>query len=249
MFDLTGRVALITGAGQGVGAGIAVRLAEQGALVAVNDIASDRAARTVEAITLSGGKAISAVADVTDRGQIDTALGVVTAELGPVDILVMNAGIPPSGFKIAPFATSSPADWDPYIAINLFGVMHCVHSVIGPMIERGWGRVVAIVSDAGRFGEPGMAAYAASKAGATGFVRALSKEVGPSGVTCNCISLGSIEAEGAVDPDAARRAARYPMRRLGRPDDIASAVVWLASEEAGWTTGQTISVNGGYLAV
>jgi len=249
MFNLSGRVALVTGAGQGVGAGIACRLAERGAAVVVNDLSPERAGSTVRTIVDRGGTAIPGVADVTDRAQVDDLVNAVADHLGPVDVLVANAGVPASGFMMAPFISSDPKDWDRYISLNLFGVMHCVHAVLGPMVGRGWGRVIAIVSDAGRFGEPGVAAYAASKAGAAGFLRALSNEVGPSGVTCNCISLGSIEVEGEDEGQANKRASRYPMRRLGRPDDVASAVVWLASDEAEWTTGQTVSVNGGYRAV
>jgi 2-hydroxycyclohexanecarboxyl-CoA dehydrogenase len=249
MFDLSGKVALVTGGGQGVGIAIAQRLVEQGAAVAINDIASDRADAAASAMVSQGGRAISAVADVTDRAAVDAAVAAVIKNLGPIDVLVNNAGVPQTGFPLVPFMETSPNEWHPWIALNLYGVMHCTQAVLQGMIERGWGRVITIVSDAGRFGERNMAIYAASKAGAAGFVRGIAKEVGRSGVTSNAISLGSIEPP-HPDPDpalTAKRAGLYPMKRLGRPDDVPGAVVWLASDEASWITGQTISINGGYV--
>lgn len=244
LFDLSGRVAVVTGAGQGVGAGIARRLAEHGATVAVNDLVAERAEATASAIREAGGTAQAVTADVCDARAVAEGLRQVVGDLGPVDVLVNNAGVPPSGMHFAAFAETAPADWDRYIQLNLYGVMHCARAVLPPMIDRGWGRLVTIVSDAGRFGEPNMAAYCAAKAGAAGLVRAISREVARFGVTSNAISLGSIEPP-EPDVTAAARATRYPTKRLGRPDDIAAAVVWLSSEEAGWVTGQTISINGG----
>lgn len=247
LFDLSGRVALVTGAGQNVGAGIAVRLAQRGAAVAVNDYFPERAESTVRSITAAGGRAIAVPADVTDQDAVRGAVQRSVDELGSVDILVNNVGVPPNGIALGTFLDTTPADWDRYFQINLYGVMYGVHAVLPAMIERRWGRIVTIVSDAGRFGEPSMAAYGASKAGAAGFVRGISKEVGRHGVTSNAISLGGMSnpeyAEGAE-----ARARRYPMKRLGTPDDVAAAVVWLASDDAGWITGQTISLNGGYIS-
>jgi NAD(P)-dependent dehydrogenase (short-subunit alcohol dehydrogenase family) len=247
-FDLRGRVALVTGAGQGVGSHLAQALARRGARVAVNDIDADRARATARWIEDAGGTAVAAVADVTDYRQVSTAVAAVERHLGPVAILVNNAGIPPSGLALRPFAETARADWEPCIEVSLYGVLHCTRAVIGSMTGRGWGRVVTIVSDAGRVGEANVAVYSAAKAAAAGFSRSLAKEVGRSGVTCNCVSLGWMPSPSAdVAPEAAQRILRgYAIRRAGVPDDVTGAVIWLASDAAGWVTAQTVSVSGGY---
>jgi 3-oxoacyl-[acyl-carrier protein] reductase len=249
VFDLRGRVALVTGAGQGVGARAAVQLAVHGAHVAVNDISRERSLSTVEEIAAAGGKASAAAADVTDYEQVAAAVESVERDLGPVGIVVNNAGIPPTGFTTRPFAETTRDDWEPYVSINLYGVLNCTRAVIGSMIDSGWGRVVTIVSDAARVGEPNVAAYAAAKAGAAGFSRSLAKEVGKHGITCNCISLGWVPSVGAdIAADVAERMLRgYAIRRPGVPEDISGAVIWLASDAASWVTGQTVSVSGGYV--
>jgi 3-oxoacyl-[acyl-carrier protein] reductase len=250
MFDLSNRVAVVTGAGQGIGAAIAETLARQKASVAVNDVDRSRARSTVDRIVASGGRAHAAVADVTDYRAVAGMMADVEASLGPVDVLVNNAGIPVTGITLVPFVETVPLDWEPFVSLNLYGVLNCVHLVLAGMIGRGWGRVVTIISDAGRIGEPRQAVYAASKAAAAGFSRSIAKEVGPHGVTSNCVALGSIErpdGEGRSDPDRLAKQLRlYQVKRLGTPGDVAAAVAWLVSEEAGWVTGQTIPVNGGY---
>jgi NAD(P)-dependent dehydrogenase (short-subunit alcohol dehydrogenase family) len=247
LFDLAGRVAVVTGAGQGVGAGIARRLAEFGAIVAVNDLHADRACAVKESIRAAGGHAHAIAADVTDRNAFEHSVREVVAAEGRIDILVNNAGVPPTGMGMTAFVDTSPADWETMLRLNLYAVMYCTHAVLPLMIERQWGRVISIGSDAGRFGDPLLAAYCAAKAGSAGFTRAISKEVGRHGITVNTVSLGSMVTPHFDDPDAERRARRYPMKRLGLPDDVAGAAVWLASEQAGWVTGQTISINGGYV--
>lgn len=246
-FDLTGEVALVTGAGRGVGAAIATLLAAHGAAVAVNDLDPRRAEDTVWRIASSGGRALATPGDIADRSQVDAMVATAAAALGDVTILVNNAGVPAEGFSTSAFLATTRADWDRYLDVNLFGTMHCTQAVLGGMSPDRPGRIVSIVSDAGRVGEPFMAPYAAAKAGVMGFTRALAKEVGGEGVTCNCVSLGSIapdeDADEAIDP---RRTARYAVRRLGRSSDVAPAVLWLASAEAAWVTGQTVVVNGGY---
>jgi len=246
--DLSRRVALVTGAGQGVGAAIARALAARGAAVAVNDLAVDRADGVTESIREAGGQAVTVAADITEPDEVEDMVRSVAARVGPVDVLVNNAGLPPSGIRATPFVETTRPDWDRFISLNLYGVLHCSRLVLEHMVDQRWGRVISIVSDAGRVGEPGMAAYSAAKAGAMGFSRALAKEVGPHGVTCNCVSLGSIAPAGQEPDAAARRAiARYPMRRLGTPEDVAGAVLWLASPAGDWVTGQTVAVNGGYV--
>lgn len=254
--ELEGRRALVTGAGQHVGRAIAHALGRTGAEVAVNDILVERAEAVVGEIKASGGRALAAVFDVTDAAAVQRAIGA----LAP-DILVNNVGNTGAGNRpgelIMPmprFLESDPSRWNPVFAVNLFGVMYCAHAALPRMVERGWGRIVTIISDAARVGEKRMAAYAAAKAGAAGFSRAIASEVGRSGVTVNCVSLGSIESEhgrqareAAGESEVYRKlTAAYSMPRLGHPDDVASLVVFLASEQAGWITGQTYPVNGGY---
>ena len=168
---------------------------------------------------------------MTDEVQLAAAVDDATRALGPVDILVNNAGVPLEGTSRTPFIDSVPASWAGPLTLNVVGVLLCTHAVLRSMTERGWGRIITIVSEAGRVGEPGMAVYSAAKAGAAGFSRALAKEVGPAGVTSNAVSLGAIfrpqdwPDEGVL----ARAVKRYPMRRLGRPSDVATTVAWLAS--------------------
>jgi 3-oxoacyl-[acyl-carrier protein] reductase len=179
-------------------------------------------------------------------------LGVASAvaeTVGPVDILVNNAGIPSSGIKLRRFADSDPADWDPLLRVNVHGVLNCTHVVIPGMLDKQWGRIVTISSDSGRTGEAMIAAYSMSKAAGAGLMRSLAKELGPYGITCNSLSLGTIgtdEVHRSTDERMEKHLLRYPVRRLGRPSDVAAAVAWLVSDEGGWTTGQTIPVNGGF---
>jgi NAD(P)-dependent dehydrogenase (short-subunit alcohol dehydrogenase family) len=250
VIDLTGRRALVTGAGQGVGRGIAHAMAAAGADILVNDFVADRAGAVVEELTAAGAHATAVPFDVSDHAAVRDAVGDAA-----VDILVNNAGnAGPEGFTFAPFPESDPAEWHRYFQVNLFGVMNCTHAVLTGMIDRGWGRVVTIVSDAGRWGEPRMAAYSAAKAGAAGFTRSIARDVGRHGITVNNVALGTIDATGNMEAalsseegERFRRQLRgYIIRRFGRPDDIAAMVTFLASPLAEWITGQTYPVNGGY---
>jgi NAD(P)-dependent dehydrogenase (short-subunit alcohol dehydrogenase family) len=230
MSTLEGRTALVTGAGQGVGAGIARVLVERGATVVVNDLFPERA-ETVAAKV--GGRAIAF--DVTDL----TAVQAGFAEAGPVDILVNNAGIPTDGFPQVDFKDSDPVVWRRFVDLNLYGVLNCTHTALAGMCERRWGRVVTISSEAGRVGLPiRVALYGAAKAAAIGLTKHIAHEVGPLGVTCNALALGTMEG---VSFDASR----YPIPRLGTGHDVGEAVAFLASDGAEWITGQVIGVNGG----
>lgn len=238
---LDGRVALVTGAGQGVGAGIARALAAEGASVAVNDLHADRADQVADEITDSGGHAEAFVADVTNLHDVHEMAAVIEESLGPVSVLVNNAGVP-EGFALRRFREMPVEDWDKFIRLNLYGVLHCVHAVVDGMVDRGWGRIVTISSEAGRIGVGfGISIYGAAKAGAVGFSHHLATELIGTGVTVNCLSLGLM----AVDADDARRPPP-PTARLGQPEDVAAAVVYLASDAAEWVTGQTLPVNGGH---
>jgi len=230
VFDLTGRVALVTGAGQGVGAGVAAVLAEQGATVWVNDLFEDRAEAVAGQV---GGKAV--VFDVTDLDAVRAGV----AGVGRVDVLVNNAGIPVEGFPQVDFKDSTPELWRRFVDLDLYGVMNCTHATVSGMCERGWGRVITVSSDAGRVGLPiRVSLYGAAKAGAISLMKHLAYEVGAFGVTCNALSLGGMEG---IPMDASQN----PIPRWGRPRDIGAMTAFLASDEADWVTGQVIPVNGG----
>jgi NAD(P)-dependent dehydrogenase (short-subunit alcohol dehydrogenase family) len=250
--DLSGHKALVTGGGQGVGRGIAHAFASAGAAVVVNDFVTERAAAVVDELTALGATATAAPFDVSDYEAVLRAVG----DSG-IDIIANNAGnAGPEGFNFGPFAESEPADWNRYFAVNLFGVMNCTRAVLPGMISQGWGRVVTIVSDAGRWGEPGMAGYSAAKAGAAGFTRSLARDVGRHGITVNNIALASIDSSGRMgemaesSPEHQERIKKqlrsYIIRRFGRPEDVAAMATFLASPLAEWITGQTYPVNGGY---
>lgn len=248
---LDGTRVLVTGAGQGVGEGIARTLASAGATVLVNDYVAERAEAVAAALTAEGGTAEALPFDVTDHAAVTAAVGGAGA-----DVLVNNAGnAGTAGFgRLAPFVDTAPEEWGQYLAVNLHGVMHCVHAALPTMIERRWGRIVTVISDAGRIGEAHMAAYAAAKAGAAGFCRAIAREVGRHGITVNNVSLGTMRTPLTApvydDPAHAEQKqailAPYLVRRPGEPDDAAWIVAMLVSPRAGWVTGQTIPVNGGY---
>lgn len=245
MFDLHGRVALVTGAGQNIGAGIARCLATQGAAVAVNDVVPERAAATVAAIEAAGGRAIVAAFDVTDHAAVVAGVAAAEAVLGPVDILVNNAGNGgTAGMSTTQFHDTDPASWRGAIDVNLYGVMHCCHAVINGMRGRGHGRIITIASGAGTMGLGiGVSPYAGGKGGSIGFMRHLAIENARVGVTANTLAIGLMDSGKGASTEALARA--VPVGRTGRPDDIGFACVYLASDEAEWMTGQTIELNGG----
>jgi 3-oxoacyl-[acyl-carrier protein] reductase len=244
MFDLSGRVALVTGAGQNVGAGIARALASRGAAVAVNDLVPERAAAVAAELEASGARSVAAPFDVTAAAAVQAGIDAATAVLGSIDILVNNAGVP-EGMATERFRDMDASAWARFVDLNLYGVLHCTHAVVGGMCERGWGRVLTISSGAGQVGLPfGVSLYGAGKGGALAFMRHLALEVARDGVTANAIALGLMDNVG--DPDfVSKLGPTIPVGRLGSAADAAAAVVFLASDEAAWITGQTLGVNGG----
>ena len=257
ILNLSGQAAFVTGAGQGAGRAIALLLAEHGAAVAVNDFVMERAERVAAEIADAGGKAAAVQADVGDLSSVRAAHAAASETLGPVTILVNNAGNagPRDAITLDPeFWHTDPADWTRYFDTNLFGVMNCCHTALPAMVDARKGRVVTIVSDSARVGEPRMAAYAAAKAAAAGFSRSIAKEAGRYNVTCNAISLGSLDTLIPPDQLAAHMASertkaqlsRYTIRRLGTAADVAALTLFLCSDAASWITGQTYPLNGGY---
>jgi len=243
MFDLAGRVALVTGAGQGVGAGIARQLAAQGAAVAVNDLLLDRAAATAASIFDEGGRTHGLSFDVSDYESVVAGVKEIESELGPIDILVNNAGVPEQmGMKL--FRDTEPVDWSRLIDINLYGVLNCCKAVIDGMCDRGFGRVITISSGAGTAGVGiGVSAYGAGKGGALSFMRNLALEVARRGVTANSLALGLMNNVPSEILPAIEKT--IPVGRAGDPEEIGACCVYLASNEASWMTGQTIQLNGG----
>ncbi len=258
VLDLGGQVAFVTGAGQGAGRAIALALARHNAGgVAVNDFVAERAGAVVEEIEALGVPALAVPADVGDHQAVVSALGAASTALGPVTLLVNNAGNagPSTTMGLSPqFWETDPADWERFFRTNLQGVMNCCHAALPEMIKQGKGRVVTIISDAGRIGEARLAAYSAAKAGAAGFMRALAREAGRHGITANAISLSTLEppldeeamAEFLASDRTRAQLSRYVIRRFGRPDDVANMALFLCSDAAAWITGQTYPVNGGY---
>jgi NAD(P)-dependent dehydrogenase (short-subunit alcohol dehydrogenase family) len=256
--DLGRRVAFVTGAGQGAGRAIALTLARHNAGgIAVNDFVPERAAAVVSEIAAMGVPAFAAPVDVGDHAAVRSAIAGATAALGPVTVLVNNAGNAGPLSSIARssvFWETDPSEWDRYFRTNLQGVMNCCHAALPGMVAQGSGRIVTIVSDAGRLGERRLAAYSAAKAGAAGFMRAIAREAGRFGVTANAISLSSLEpqldepakAQYLASDQLKQLVSRYTIRRLGKPEDVANMTLFLCSNAAGWITGQTYPVNGGY---
>ncbi|MFD3377498.1 MULTISPECIES: SDR family NAD(P)-dependent oxidoreductase [unclassified Streptomyces] len=245
--SLQGRVAVVTGGARGIGRGIATVLAAKGAAVAVWDLNTEGAEKTVAEIHEAGGRAIAVGGDAADAAAVAASAARTREELGQVTILVNNAGTT----AYQPFTSISEASWDRMIGINLKGPFLVTKELVPDMLAAGWGRIINISSSSAQTGAPSMAHYAASKGGVIGLTRALAIEYIDKGITVNHVPPGFIDTplvrQGPVDVDAV--AATMPMKRAGTPEDVAYAVAYLASEEASYVTGQTLSTNGGrYLA-
>jgi 2-hydroxycyclohexanecarboxyl-CoA dehydrogenase len=242
---LAGQVAVVTGGGQGIGRGIALALAGEGADVAVLDVNRAAAETVAGEVRGRGRRALALGVDVTDLAGVEAATAEVVAALGRLDVLVNNAGWTPN----EPFAASAPDTWRRVVDVNYLGVLNCTRAALAAMVPRRGGRIVSIASDAARVGTPREAVYAGAKAAVIGFSKSLAAEVARHGITVNVVSPATVDTpllRGMLTAEQIqRREQANPMGRLGRPEDVAAAVVFFASPQAGYVTGQVLSVNGG----
>lgn len=245
-----GKTAIVTGGGGGIGGATCRRLAAEGAKVAVFDMNLEAAEKVAADIRASGGQAAAFACNITDRAQVDAAVAAAQAQLGPIAVLVNNAGW--DIFK--PFTKTVPAEWDKLIAINLTGALHMLHAVLPGMVERKYGRIVNVASDAARGGSSGEAVYSACKGGLVALSKTLAREHARQSITVNVVCPGPTDtallagvAEGARDPAKLIEAFKsaIPLGRLGQGDDLASAIAFFGSDDAGFVTGQVLSVSGG----
>ena len=247
--DLKGKVAIVTGAGGGIGRAISVKFASLGANVVVADIKQEGAGETVSLVEKAGTKGLAMNTDITSLPQVQALVKKTLEAFGQVDILVNNAGWD----KIEPFVKNSPELWDRVIAINLKGPIHCTRAVLDPMMERKYGKIISISSDAGRVGSTGEAVYSACKGGIIAFTKTMAREMARYQINVNCVCPGATDTPLLAEITGGETGAKIieamvkavPFRRLGKPEDIAGAVAFLASDEASFITGQTLSVSGG----
>jgi 3-oxoacyl-[acyl-carrier protein] reductase len=244
--SLSDRVALITGASQGIGRTCALRLAKDGAAVVAVARNQEKLNELVTEITAAGGKAAVFALDVADEDQVKATVKTVIAQFGKIDILVNNAGITRDQLVMR----MKRADWDAVLQTNLTSAYLCIQAVISSMLKQRWGRIINITSVFGQMGQAGQANYSASKAGLIGLTMAIAREVGSRTITCNAVAPGFIEtAMTAVLSDDFKQAAvkQIPLGRVGSPEDVAAAVAFLASDDASYITGHVLNVNGGML--
>ena len=265
--ELKGRVAIVTGSGEGIGRMTALTLAGEGADVVINDIDLSRAEKVVEEAKALGVNALAVKANVDNQEQVNDMYNQVINQFGKVDILINNAGRGinwEAGKRPRPFAETDKEDWDYTVNLCLYGVFNCTRAVLPDMIEKRYGKIVNMISDAGRTGEPFMAAYSAAKGGIVAFQKAVAKEVGRYNININGVSAGNTQTERNLRSREASKSRmdeeeflrrqdavlrQYPMRRLGETIDLARACVFLSSDASKHITGQTISVSGGFSMV
>jgi 3-oxoacyl-[acyl-carrier protein] reductase len=244
MFDLTGKVALVTGAGRGIGQAISVALARAGATLVASDVSAEMVAPTPAAILAGGGKAEGLVLNVTDAASVHAAVESTIATHGKIDILVNNAGITRDQLLMR----LKREDWDLVLQVNLTGAFTCTQAVLRPMMKQRAGRIISISSVVGQMGNAGQANYAASKAGLIGFSKSVAREVASRGITVNVVAPGLIDTDmtrALADEVRTEWVSKVPLNRFGTAEDVASAVCFLATEEAAYITGQVLAVNGG----
>lgn len=247
---LNGKIAVVTGAGQGIGSGIAAALCRQGARVVVADVNAQNAEQTAADLRASGGDAVAFSVDVTQAAQVAALFNSVCARFGRIDVLVNNAGI----VSQVPTVELTEAQWRRVLDVNLTGVLLCCQAAARAMMARDGGSIINIASAAARAGSPGYAAYCASKAGVVALTRVMAVEWGPHNIRVNSVSPGSIDTELSrsmrrLDPEGyARRDQRVPLRRPAQVDDVANVVVFLASDKAGYVSGNDTLVDGGIMS-
>jgi NAD(P)-dependent dehydrogenase (short-subunit alcohol dehydrogenase family) len=246
---LKGKIALVTGAGRGVGREIAASLAREGAAVAISYRSSAADAESLVAeIVAAGGRARAYPADVADFAAVTAMVDAIVKDFGALNILINNAGLA----LRQRFVETKPADWKSQIDACLYGAIHCCHAAAPHLEAARDGRIVAVIGDSSRVGESGLAIVAAARAGVLALMKSLAREFGRSGTTCNTVSLGLVETDHDKDWVEANReklVKLYPVRRLGQASDIAPMVTLLASPHSGWITGQVLSISGGYSMV
>ena len=242
--SLSGRVAFVTGASQGIGRACALKLAKAGATVAVAARNKEKLNELVNEITSSSGKAAVFALDVADEEQVKSAIKLAISQFGKIDILVNNAGITRDQLVMR----MKRADWDAVLQTNLTSAYLCIQQVTSSMLKQRWGRIINITSVFGQMGQAGQANYAASKAGLIGLTMAIARELGSRNITCNAVAPGFIETamtEALGDEFKQNAAKQIPLGRVGSVDDVANAVAYLASDEASYITGHVLNVNGG----
>lgn len=249
-FGLNEKVALVTGAARDVGREIALGLAAEGATVAVNYHSSpQQAEEVVQEIVAAGGQARAYQADVADYESVRTMVDSIVKDYGHIDILVNNAGL----VLRERFQNTKPEDWDRQIGVGLYGVIHTCHAAAPYMLEQKYGRIVNIAGDSARVGESGLSITAASRGGALALTKSLAKEYGRFNIAANAITLGLVDTAHSdaewLEERYQKIIRMYPLRRIGRPTDVAPMVVFLSSDASGWITGQVMSVNGGFSMV
>ncbi|CAG9174816.1 2-hydroxycyclohexanecarboxyl-CoA dehydrogenase [Cupriavidus pinatubonensis] len=250
MQGLKDKTVIVTGGGGGIGGATCLRFAREGAAVAVLDLSAEAAQKVADRIAETGGKALAIACDITDRASVDLAVAAVREGLGPVDVLINNAGWD----VFRPFTKTEPAQWERLIAINLTGALHMHHAVLPGMVERKQGRIVNIASDAARVGSSGEAVYAACKGGLVSFSKTIAREHARHGITVNVVCPGPTQTalfedykQGAGNPEKLMEAftRSIPLGRIGQPDDLPGAITFFASDDAAFITGQVLSVSGG----
>ncbi|NLB18021.1 MAG: 3-oxoacyl-ACP reductase FabG [Syntrophomonadaceae bacterium] len=242
---LKDKVAIVTGAANGIGEAVAIRFAQEGAKVVLCDLNEEEVKRAEKKIKDQGGAVLGVVANVVNREQVDAMVKKAVETFGTVDILVNNAGIT----RDAIFHKMTEAQWDQVFDVNLKGVFHCTQAVVGMMRDKKYGRIINI-SSTSRFGNPGQANYAATKAGLVGFTRNMAKELGTKGVTVNAVAPGSVEtAMFLAIPDKIREIAAKAnaLQRPGSVEELASAILFFASDDSSYITGQCLQVDGGMI--
>ena len=242
-----GRVALVTGAGAGLGRATALRLAGDGAAVVVNDVRDDLAAETAALVEADGGRALAAPADVTRPHEVDALVERIAVELGPVDILVNNVGGAPPGVAWREARHTSVADFYAFVVLNLGSAFICTHAVLDGMIERGFGKIVCVNSISAVFGQRAGVGYAAAKAGLSGLVGSLAKEVAPHGVNVNAVLIGNAPHPSRTPERQARLDSWSHFGRPGRYEEFAAPIAFLVSDDASYLSGSTLVVDGGTL--